>query len=153
MLFCLNNSSQVTKTHTHTNHDIIMIYPYCITRSVFKDPIFGSKNWKQAFRRDNFKVPFFVVRISEGHLWWVHTILSSELTKNLQFSAKKMMQNLSVPFNLSRRVSDENRICCISISFFFKITDPLDGRSFLMCSHESFFGTNKNRILKNGWCE
>ena len=27
-------------------------------RPVFKDPIFGSKNWKQAFRRSNFKVPF-----------------------------------------------------------------------------------------------
>ena len=24
----------------------------------FKDPIFGSKNWKQAFRRSDFKVPF-----------------------------------------------------------------------------------------------
>ena len=36
---------------------------------------------------------------------------------------------------------------------FFKITDPFDGRSFLMCSHDPFFGTNKNRILKNGSCE
>ena len=33
-------------------------------------------------------------------------------------------------------------------SVFFKITDPFDGRSFLMCSHYPFFGTNKNRILK-----
>ena len=38
-------------------------------------------------------------------------------------------------------------------SVFFKITDPFDGRSFLMCSHDPFFGTNKNRILKNGSCE
>ena len=37
--------------------------------------------------------------------------------------------------------------------FFFKITDPFHGRSFLMCSHDLFFGTNKNRILKNGSCE
>ena len=37
--------------------------------------------------------------------------------------------------------------------FFFKITDPFDGRSFLMCSHDPFFRTNKNRILKNGSCE
>ena len=28
------------------------------TRSVFKDPIFGFKNWKKAFRRSDFKVPF-----------------------------------------------------------------------------------------------
>ena len=55
-------------------------------------------------------------------------------------------------FHLSRRVSDENRACSISIRFF-KITDPFDGRSFLMCSHDPFFGTNKNRILKNGSCE
>ena len=36
---------------------------------------------------------------------------------------------------------------------FFKIKDPFDGRSFLMCSRDPFFGTNKNRILKNGSCE
>ena len=51
--------------------------------------------------------------------------------------------------HLSRRVSDENRACSTSICFF-KIKDPFDGRSFLMCSHDPFFGTNKNRILKNG---
>ena len=38
-------------------------------------------------------------------------------------------------------------------SVFFKITDPFNGSSFLMCSHNSFFGTNKNRILKNASCE
>ena len=38
-------------------------------------------------------------------------------------------------------------------SVFIKITYPFDGRSFLMCSHDPFFGTNKNRILKNGLCE
>ena len=55
-------------------------------------------------------------------------------------------------FHLSRRVSDENRACSISIRFF-KIKDPFDGRLFLMCSHDPFFGTNKNRILNNGSCE
>ena len=55
-------------------------------------------------------------------------------------------------FHLPRTVSDENRACSTSIRFF-KITDPFDGRSFLMCSHDPFFGTNKNRILKNGSCE
>ena len=47
-------------------------------------------------------------------------------------------------FHLSRKVSDENRACSISIHFFFKITDPFDGRSFLMCSHDPFLRTNKN---------
>ena len=45
-----------------------------------------------------------------------------------------------------------NRACSISIHFF-KITDPYVGRSFSMCSHHPIFGTNKNRILKNGSCE
>ena len=31
-------------------------------------------------------------------------------------------------------------------SVFFKITDPFDGRSFLMCSHDPFFGTNATKI-------
>ena len=55
-------------------------------------------------------------------------------------------------FHLSRRVSDKNRACSISICCF-KIMNPCDGRSFLMCSHDPFFGTSKNRILKNGSCE
>ena len=55
-------------------------------------------------------------------------------------------------FHLSRRVSDENRACSISIRFF-KIKDPFDGKSFLTCSHDPFLGANKNRILKNGSCE
>ena len=38
-------------------------------------------------------------------------------------------------------------------SVFFKITDPCDRRSFSVCSHDPFFGTNKNQILKNGSCE
>ena len=38
-------------------------------------------------------------------------------------------------------------------SVFFKITDPCVGRSFSMCSHDPIFGTNKNRILRNGWRE
>ena len=55
-------------------------------------------------------------------------------------------------FHLSRRVSDENRACSISIRFF-KITDPCVRRSFSMCSNDPIFGTNKNRIRKNGSCE
>ena len=55
--------------------------------------------------------------------------------------------DLSVPF-IFQGESDENRACSISIRFFFKIKDPFDGRSFLMCSHDPFFGTNKIRILK-----
>ena len=55
-------------------------------------------------------------------------------------------------FHLSRSVSGESRASSISIRFF-KITDPFNGRSFLMCSHDPFFGTNINRILKNGLCE
>ena len=55
-------------------------------------------------------------------------------------------------FHLSRRVSDENRACSISIRFF-EVTDPCVGRSFSMCSDDPIFGTNKNRILKNGSCE
>ena len=55
-------------------------------------------------------------------------------------------------FHLSRRVSDENRACSGSIRFF-KIKDPFDGRSFLMCSHDPFLGSNKNLILKNGSCD
>ena len=35
-------------------------------------------------------------------------------------------------------------------SVFFKITDLFDGS---LSSHDPFFGTNKNRILKNGSCE
>ena len=43
-------------------------------------------------------------------------------------------------FHLSRRVSDENRACSISIRSVFS---KLRIRSFLMCSHNPLFGTSK----------
>ena len=77
------------------------------TRSDFKDPILGSENWTQAFRRYDFKVPFlsapFIfqeeyrtkiehvlfpsvfpklrIRVSEGHIFCTHKIRFSEPTK------------------------------------------------------------------------
>ena len=48
-------------------------------------------------------------------------------------------------FHLSRRVSDENRACSISIRFFQNYVSVCR-RSFSMCSHDPIFGTNKNRI-------
>ena len=45
-----------------------------------------------------FQGSVFVVKMSEGHLQCVHTIRFSELTKNLQFGSKMIMQNLLVPF-------------------------------------------------------
>ena len=41
-------------------------------------------------------------------------------------------------FHLSRRVSDENRACSISIRFF-KIKDPFDGRLFFNVFTRSIF--------------
>ena len=39
-----------------------------------------------------------MVRMSEGHLWCVHTIRFSELTKNLQFGAKTFTVSFSFIF-------------------------------------------------------
>ena len=100
-----------------------------------------------------FQGSVFVVRMSEGHLQCVHTIRFSELTKNLQFGAKTIMLNLSVPFIFEGGCRMKIEHVLFPSVFFFKITDPFDRRSFLMCSHNPFFGTNKNRILKNGSCE
>ena len=36
---------------------------------------------------------------------------------------------------------------------FFKLMDLCAGTSFSMCSHDPIFGTNKNRIFRNGSCE
>ena len=96
-----------------------------------------------------------MVRMSESHLWCVHTIQFSELTKNLQFGAKTITgyhTKFVGTFHLSKRVSDENRACSISIRFF-KIADPYVGRTFSMCLHDPIFGINKKRILENGSCE
>ena len=81
-----------------------------------------------------------------------HDPFFSELTKNLQFGAKTIVQNLSVPFIFQGecRMKIEH---VLFPSVFFKITDPFDGRSYLIYSHDSRFGTNKNRIFKNGSCE
>ena len=67
-----------------------------------------------------------------------------------QSDHRDIIQNLSAPFIFQEEpVSDENRVCSISIRFF-KLTDLCVGMSFSMCSHDPIFGTNKNQILKNG---
>ena len=38
----------------------------CFTRSNFKDPIFDSENWKQVFRRSDFKVPFLCRKVNRN---------------------------------------------------------------------------------------
>ena len=59
-----------------------------------------------------------------------------------------IMQNLSAPFIFQEecRMKIEH---ALFTSVFVKITDPCVERSYLMCSHDLIFGTNKNRILKN----
>ena len=84
-----------------------------------------------------------MVRMSEGHF---------RTNKESSIWPQNDHAKFVGAFHLSRRVSDENRARSISIRFF-KIKDPFGGRSFLMCSHHPFFGTNKNRILENGSCE
>ena len=93
-----------------------------------------------------------MVRMSEGHLQCVHTIRFFRTNKESSIWRQNDYAKIVGAFHLSRRVSDENITCSISIRFF-KIKDPFDGRSILMCSHDLFFGTNKNRFLKNGSCE
>ena len=97
-----------------------------------------------------FQGSVFVVGMSEGHLC-SHDPFFGTNTESSIWRQNDHAKFVGA-FHLSRRVSDENRACSISIRFF-KITDPFDGTSFLMCSHHPFFGTNKNWILKNGSCE
>ena len=120
------------------------------TRSVFKDPIFGPKNWKQAFRQSHFKVLFCGENVGSSFLLCSHDPFFRTNKESSIWRQNKHAKFVGA-FHLSRKVSDENRACSIS-TLFFKITDPFDGRLFLMCSHDPFFGTNKNRILKNGSC-
>ena len=89
--------------------------------------------------------------MSEGHLYFQNKqrIFNLAPKRSKGYHAKFVGA-----FHLSKRVSDENRACSISIRFFFfKITDPSVGRSSSMCSHDPIFETNKNQILKNGSCE
>ena len=58
---------------------------------------FGSKNWKKALGRSDFKVPFCVENVGRSFIVCSHHRFS-ELTKNLQFGAKMIMRNLSVSF-------------------------------------------------------
>ena len=111
------------------------------TRSDFTDPILGLKNWKQAFRRSDFKVPF-VARMWEGHLQCVHTIRFSELTKNVQFGAKiitswDIMQNLSALFIFQ----EESRMKIENVLFpsvFSKLLIPVSEGHF-QCVHMTQF--------------
>ena len=70
-----------------------------------------------------------------------------ELTKNLQFGAKTIMQNLLVPFIFQGecRMKIEH---VIFPSAFFKATDPFDGRSFLCVQAIRFSEQTKIGSLK-----
>ena len=65
---------------------------------------------------------------------------------------RDITQNLSAPFIFQEECLMKLKLVLFP-SVFVKITDPCVGRSFLMCSYDPIFGTNKNRILKNGSCE
>ena len=54
--------------------------------------------------------------------------------------------------SLSRRVSDENRACSISIRFFQNY-GSVCRKVILMCSHDPIIGTNENWILEIEQCE
>ena len=95
---------------------------------VLRIQFFGSKNWKKALGRSDFKVPFCGENVGRSFVGCSNHRFS-ELTKDLQFRAKMIMRNLSVPFIFQR----EYRMKIEHILFpyvFFKITDPFDGRSF-----------------------
>ena len=70
---------------------------------------------------------------------------------------RDIMQTLAGAFHLSRRVSDKNRACSISIRFS-KLRIRVSEGDFqyvhtFICSYVHMFGTNNNRILKNMSCE
>ena len=94
-----------------------------------------------------------MVRMSKGHLQCVHTIRFSELTKNTQFGAKTIMRNLSVPFIFQGECRMKIEHVLFPSVFSQLQIRVMELRSFLMCSHNPFFGTNKNWVLKNGSCE
>ena len=103
----------------------------------------------QAFRRSDFKVPFFCGENENVEGSFVVCSHNEEPSIWRQNDHRDIMQNLSVPFIFQEE-------CPMKIehvlfpSVFFKITDPCIGRSFSICSHDPIFGTNKSRILKNG---
>ena len=67
-----------------------------------------------------------MVGMSEGHLWCVHTIRFSELTKNFQFGAKTIMQNLAVPFIFQGECRMKIEHVLFPTVFFLQIKDPFD---------------------------
>ena len=120
------------------------------TRSDFKDPILGSENWKQVFRRSDFKVSFFAVRMSDSQLYFQNKQRIFNLAPK---RSQGYHANLSAPFIFQKECRMKVEHALFPSVFFFKITDPCVEKSFSMCSHDLIFETNKNQILKNGSCE
>ena len=139
-----------------------------------QDPILGSENWAEGLRRYDSRFCFYQcffsifqeecrimllfhpvlfsklrIHVSDWHFYCVHRVRFLELTK---IGSLKLHRVNDPKTGLSRRVSDENKTCSISIHFL-KITDPCVEGPFLLCSHDSIFGTNKSWILEIGSCE
>ena len=125
------------------------------TRSDFKNSILGSKiesrrsdSLISRFRFCGENVGRSFVVCSNGPIF----ITNKESSIWRQNDHRDIMQNLSALFIFQEECQMKIEHVLFP-SVFFKIMDPCVGRSFSMCSHDPTFGTNKNRILKNGSCE
>ena len=103
---------------------------------VLRIQFFGSKNWKQALGRSDFKVPFCGKNVERSFVVCSHHRFF-RTNKESSIWRQNNHAKFVGAFHLSKRISDENRAYFISIRFF-KITDPFDARS-----EDPFFGTNK----------
>ena len=59
---------------------------------------------------------------------------------------RDIMQSLSAPFIFQEECQMKIKHV-LFLSIFFPITDPCVSESFLLCSRDPIFGTNKNRIV------
>ena len=116
------------------------------SHNLFSRMSLGSENRTQVFRWSEFKVEMSVM---ESFVILLKSLTIFNFTRK---ESKKYCAKFVGTFHLSRRVWDEDRACSIS-TCFYKVTDLCIERSFLLCSHNLIFGTNKNRILETGSCE
>ena len=81
-----------------------------------KDPALGSESLEAGVQTVRFQGSICVVRMSEGHLYCVHTIRFPELTKNLQFGAKTIT---GISCIICRRLSSFNKSVGWKQSMFY----------------------------------
>ena len=141
---------------THTLEGGVLAICNAFTRSDFKDPILVPKIGSRRSYSPISRFCFCGENVGRSFVVCLHyPIFRTDKESSIlrQNDHRDIMQNLSAPFIYQEKCQMKIEHVLLPSVFFFQNYRPMCRKVISLCSHDPIFGTNKNRILKNGSCE